>query len=96
MKQIFRNRPTLGPVPRVSLKMGTCAFCSMPTAILCEIPSCNLPLCEKHRIRKAGGNLCPTHKGAVLVQYDGLPTERFGDRGEAYPIELGNRSKQNS
>ncbi len=57
----------------------------MRSVTRCELPSCQLPLCARHAIRKAGGNLCPRHKNALLVQYDGLPTERFGDRGDAVP-----------
>jgi len=65
-----------------------CAWCSMPATNSCELPSCRVALCGKHLVRKAGGVLCPNHKNAILVQYDGLPSDRFGDRGEAHAIAL--------
>jgi hypothetical protein len=67
------------------LKVPACTFCSMRSITRCEVTTCDLPLCAKHRIRKAGGNLCRKHEGAILIQYDGLPTTRFGDRGDAVP-----------
>jgi len=84
----FRPKATLGPRAHVSIAPAICAFCPMRSVTRCDIPSCNLPLCEKHRTKKSGGSLCDKHKVAVLVQYDGMPTERFGDKGEAYPQKI--------
>jgi len=77
----------LGHVPhmKVKIEVPKCSFCAARSSTRCEIPSCNLPLCARHRIRKAGGNLCHIHKNAVLVQHEGVATERFGDRGVAVP-----------
>jgi hypothetical protein len=69
----------------MSRRREQCMFCSMRPIARCELAICGIPICAKHRIRKAGGNLCPNHKHAALVQWEGTPTERFGDRGEALP-----------
>jgi hypothetical protein len=44
-----------------------------------------MPVCAKHRIRKAGGSLCPDHKFALIVQESAKPNLKFGDRGTAVP-----------
>jgi hypothetical protein len=82
--KIFRREETK---PRRFFKPRTlkCTFCSMPGPYHCEYPRCGLPLCLKHRVRKAGGNLCEKHKDATLVQEEALPQARFGDTGEAIP-----------
>jgi hypothetical protein len=81
----FTNKIESRPSAHVQLEAPACAFCPMKGVTRCEIPSCSKPLCERHRIRKAGGNLCPDHKQAVLYQPDAVPAERFGDRGDAVP-----------
>lgn len=84
MNQIFRREESK---PRRFFKPRTpkCYACSMPGPYHCEAPHCGLPLCLKHRIRKAGGNLCDKHKDAQLVQEDAVPQTRFKDVGEAIP-----------
>ena len=62
-----------------------CYACSMPGLSNCGV--CRLPLCLKHRIRKAGGNLCKKHAGAQLVQHESIPQTRFKDAGEAVAHE---------
>src|SRR6266550_7081397 len=84
-RNLFTNQIASRPKKLPKLEIPQCSACSMRSVTRCELPSCQLPLCARHAIRKAGGNLCPRHKNALLVQYDGLPTERFGDRGDAVP-----------
>lgn len=84
----FTNTAASRPSKQVRIERPTCAYCSMKCTCFCEIPSCGAPLCSKHAIRKAGGNLCRKHENAVLVQYDGLPCERFGDHGEAHAAKV--------
>jgi hypothetical protein len=83
----FTRRPPILPKQLVKIEkfVPICSFCPMRSLHRCEIPTCNAPLCGRHVIRKSGGNLCPRHKMALLVQHDGLPTTRFGDRGDAVP-----------
>ena len=42
-------------------------------------------MCAKHRVRKAGGNLCDRHQHATLVQESAVPSRRFRDAGVAVP-----------
>jgi len=81
---------TIESRPKVPAKIEVpqCAWCAMISVTTCELPSCRKPLCWKHVCRKAGGSLCPDHTHALLVQYDGFPSEQFGDRGEAYACEV--------
>jgi hypothetical protein len=62
-----------------------CYKCAMPGLYHCEIAGCGMPMCIKHRIRKAGGNLCAKHKDSELIQQDAVPQSRFKDSGEAVP-----------
>lgn len=88
-KRKFFTRPMVSePNKQAQLQAPICAFCSMKSRSRCEVPDCSLPVCDKHRTRKAGGSLCPKHQKALLVQFDGLPTDRFGDRGEAYAQKI--------
>lgn len=64
-------------------KVPQCYKCAMPGVYHCEHPRCGLPLCIKHRIRKAGGNLCYDHRRAQLVQHDAVAQTRFKNYGEA-------------
>jgi hypothetical protein len=66
-------------------RQAPCYKCSMPGLYHCEAPRCGTPLCLRHRIRKAGGNLCEKHRDAKLVQQDAEPQIRFKDAGEAVP-----------
>lgn len=84
MKPIFRREETK-PGRLFKPRTEQCYRCSMPGLYHCELPSCRLPLCIKHRIRKAGGDLCEKHRDAVLVQQDAEPQTRFKDAGEAVP-----------
>ena len=69
-------------------RQAPCYACSMPGLYHCEISSCRLPLCVKHRVRKAGGDLCAKHKNSQLVQEAAEPTtKKFADAGEAMPHE---------
>lgn len=86
-QKLFTNTIATRPSKQVQIPRPSCTYCSMKSTSFCEIPSCKAPLCARHVIRKAGGGLCPKHKNAVLVQYDGLPCERFGDRGEAHAVD---------
>jgi hypothetical protein len=83
--KMFTQRQGHFPGQVVKLEVPPCAYCSSRSTTRCEIPLCNLPMCAKHRVRKAGGNLCRQHQNAILVQPEGVATERFGDRGEAMP-----------
>lgn len=80
----FTNKVESRPTAQPTIAVPQCAYCSMKSITTCELPTCRKGLCPKHVFRKAGGSLCPDHKAALLVQYDGFPTEHFGDRGEAY------------
>lgn len=62
-----------------------CYRCSMPGIFHCEFPRCRRPLCAKHRVRKAGGDLCPPHQHATLLQEEAVPQTRFRDGGIAVP-----------
>jgi hypothetical protein len=86
MKPIFRREETK---PRRFFKPRTepCYRCPMAGVYHCQLPSCRLPMCLKHRIRKAGGDLCEKHKDAQLVQEDAQAQTKFKDPGEAVPHE---------
>lgn len=82
----FTNKVESRPSRQVRIPSATCEWCSMKSTARCEIPSCNKPLCDRHQIRKAGGRLCPDHKGAILNQFDAAPDPRFGNcGGDAVP-----------
>ena len=78
--------PFTAPKRKPQPERGRCAFCPMKSIAFCEVTNCGLLLCDKHRIKKAGGTLCPNHENAALVQYDGIPFDAFGDRGEAKAV----------
>jgi hypothetical protein len=66
-------------------QQASCYKCAMPALYYCEIAGCRMPMCKKHRVRKAGGNLCTKHKDSQLIQQDAEPQTRFKDSGEAVP-----------
>lgn len=74
------NRDAL-PMKRFKIAVPPCMFCPMKSITRCNITTCDLPLCAKHAVRRAGGKLCKKHAGAILIQYEGTATEKFADRG---------------
>lgn len=66
-------------------RIEKCYKCSMPGPYRCKVAGCGLSMCDKHRVRKAGGDLCAKHINARLVQDDAVPATRFRDAGEAKP-----------
>lgn len=67
---------------RIKIQSPACYRCSMPGPHVCEFPGCRVPMCGKHRIRKAGGSLCDKHKHARLEQPIGVGSTRFKNAGK--------------
>lgn len=83
-------------VKQVRIEAPPCGFCSQRSITRCEYPGCDVPVCSRCRVRKAGGNLCRAHKGARLVQQLAspmigdvavlaVPSKRFKAKGPAVP-----------
>jgi len=72
--------------PRIFHPIGdpSCYKCAMPGIHRCQFPGCTLPMCSKHRIRKAGGSLCDAHQGAKLIQEASVPSRRFKNTQVSY------------
>lgn len=85
------------PVRYLKHKPVKCIYCTMPALMHCEFPRCGAPLCDRHRIKKFGGNLCREHQNAMLLQaegeaanvepVDGEASKRFTARGDAIAHE---------
>jgi len=65
----------------IPLDRTRCAFCPMRSVTRCNVVTCDLPLCRRHCVQRSGGKLCRKHAGAVLIQCEGIASERFGNRG---------------
>lgn len=85
------------PLRYLTYKPVKCIYCAMPEIARCEFPRCGAPMCDRHRIKKFGGNLCRDHQNAMLLQaegeaanvepVDGEASKRFTARGDAIAHE---------
>jgi hypothetical protein len=71
---------------RPKARLQRCSYCPMLAVVKCEVETCPMWLCFKCTRRGAGGYLCRTHiKTAKLVQFVGVHSTKFPQRGVAVP-----------